>query len=91
MEEIFDLGGINWSWFIHVVVNEETSTIEILKYYRLHKGDEWPEENKRALYHPQYHSMNQIDEDENRVVRRFNHPTWGWLEVSNPKYVFDYK
>jgi len=88
--EVFRLGGINWEHFIEVVVDEGSSKVKILQCYRLHKGDDWPEKCLKAKEHPCYRSEMQIKEDDKRVVMKFNHPTWGWLEVENKKYIFDY-
>ncbi len=90
MEQIVNEGGINWCWFTEFVVNEDDNTVTIIRTYRLHKGEIWPERNVDAPSHPVYHSSGIWKELEDRTAVEYYVPDRGWMKIANPKYIFDY-
>lgn len=85
-------GGINWSWFTRIRLNDD-DTVTILRFYRKHKGNypDWTEDEKKAKMHPGYYAVVIWKEDEKRTALKYNVPGLGWKEIRNKKYIFDYE
>ena len=89
MEKLYNLGGINWCWFLGYILHDD-NTVTVTYHGRLHKGDKWPEKFEKAPYHPKYYGEQQIREGVNRQMIEVFDPEKGWCKVRNVKGVFDY-
>ena len=89
-ERIYNEGGMNWAWFTKLRIVGDRA-VRILKYWRLHKDEEWPEECMKAPYHPAWHHSEKWKETgASRIATEYNLPDLGWCRIVNPKYIFDY-
>ncbi len=89
-EMIINEGGINWTWFTRLRM-EPDDTVTILEHYRKHNTEEFTQDEKNAIRHPEYYHQSTWEEGEGRVATKYNVPGLGWKTISNPKYIFSYK
>lgn len=99
-EIILSGGGINWTWYAHVIILDDTFC-EVTKEYRLHNFDDYQGANK----HPKkedilgYYRIKENSLDDSRiqgrialgveindVLYRFKEPISRW-DVGKPKYI----
>ena len=89
-EMLINEGGINSTWFTRLRI-EPDNTVTILEHYRRHNSEEFSDDEKSALHHPEYYGSNIWEEGIGRVAIKYNVPGLGWRLIDNAKYIFDYK
>lgn len=89
-EILINEGGTNSTWFTRIRI-EPDETVTILEHYRRHNSEEFTNEEKSAIHHPEYYGSNIWEEGKGRVAIKYNVPNLGWKLINNMKYIFDYK
>lgn len=89
-EIIVNEGGTNSTWFTRLKI-EPDKTVTILEHYRRHNSEDFTNEEKSAISHPEYYGSNIWEEGKGRVAIKYNVPGLGWKLINNMKYIFDYE